>query len=114
MNALAERPPAIEDIAALARVRELTASGRARKLRKAARLSQGDIATALGTTLSAVSRWETGRTRVPRSHAALYSRILDELERQTISPPTNVGPEPASPSPTEIDKPIMAAGRVED
>jgi transcriptional regulator with XRE-family HTH domain len=60
----------------LSRVRELAASGEARRLRLGARLSQGEVAAACGTSPSAVSRWESGE-RVPRGRAAeKYAAII--------------------------------------
>ena len=80
MTTAATEAPTVEDILAISRVRDLTVTGRARALREAAHLSQGDIAAVCDTTISAVSRWEKGRTRVPRSRAVVYARILAELE----------------------------------
>lgn len=64
----------------LSRLRELAASGEARRLRLGARLSQAEIAGACGTSASAVSRWESGE-RVPRGHAAdRYAAIIVGLD----------------------------------
>jgi transcriptional regulator with XRE-family HTH domain len=63
----------------LRRVRDLVASGQAREIRVAARLSQSEIAEACGVVPSAVSRWEAGE-RLPRGRAAhAYARLLDSL-----------------------------------
>jgi DNA-binding transcriptional regulator YiaG len=74
--------PGLRGLEQLARVRELAASGRARELRLAARLSQTEIADACGVAPSLVSRWESGRRR-PRGRAAhIYVAILDAAERE--------------------------------
>jgi transcriptional regulator with XRE-family HTH domain len=66
-------PRAIEQ---LRQIRELADSGEARRLRIAARLSQGEIAAHCDTTPSAVSRWENGE-RVPRGRPARrYAAII--------------------------------------
>jgi DNA-binding transcriptional regulator YiaG len=71
-----------KDLELLTRVRELAASGEARRLRKAARLSQPEVAAACGTTPSAVSRWERGR-RTPRGAAARrYAAIIVGLAKR--------------------------------
>lgn len=50
-----------------------------RALRESAGLSQGDLATALGVTRSAVSRWEAGQ-REPRGvMVADYLKLLDRV-----------------------------------
>ena len=60
------------------------ASGRARKVRLAARLSQREFASALDVTAAAVSRWEAGN-RVPRGESAeRLGELLRELERAAI------------------------------
>jgi transcriptional regulator with XRE-family HTH domain len=52
-----------------------------RLIRERARLSQADVARAIGVTPSAVSRWESGVRLTPRSDAALarYVELLDRL-----------------------------------
>lgn len=55
------------------------ASGRGRTVRAAARLSQSDVARAVGATHAAVSAWECGR-RKPKGDLALrYGALLDAL-----------------------------------
>ncbi len=66
----------------LARARALIASGEARRIRRAARLSLADVAAAIPADLSAVGRWERGQ-RVPRGPAALqYAQLITRLRVQ--------------------------------
>jgi DNA-binding transcriptional regulator YiaG len=69
----------------LSRMRELAASGDARRLRIAARLSQAEIAEACGATASSVSRWESfdriPRGKAARRYAAIIVRLADEAGR---------------------------------
>jgi DNA-binding transcriptional regulator YiaG len=62
-------------------LRERTASGQAREIRMAARLTQSDIARSVGVHFSTLSRWESGE-RLPRGDAALrYGALLDRLAK---------------------------------
>jgi DNA-binding transcriptional regulator YiaG len=64
----------------LARVRWLTATGQARRIRERAHVSRGELARALGLTGPTVSRWEGGQ-RFPRGATAVaYLRLLDRLQ----------------------------------
>lgn len=63
----------------IARVRGLARSGRARAIRQQARLSQAEIAQAVGVHEATIARWESG-TRAPRGAAALrWGSLLREL-----------------------------------
>lgn len=68
----------------LAAMRAMTASGEARAVRVAARLSQAEVAAAALVSAAAISRWEAGR-RVPQGVAAVrYARVLRVLaDRET-------------------------------
>lgn len=71
----------LREVERLAKVRAACASGEARRIRQAARLSLADVAGAIGVDLTAISRWERGE-RSPRGAAALrYGELLDRLER---------------------------------
>jgi DNA-binding transcriptional regulator YiaG len=71
----------VNDAMALAQLRADVVSGRVREIRERARLSQPEIAQAIGTSATAVSQWEAGR-RLPRGPAALrYAALLDELDK---------------------------------
>lgn len=64
---------------ALARIREMCANGRAREIRKDARLALADVAAEVGMTPSNLQQWETGARR-PTGLAALdLLELLDEL-----------------------------------
>lgn len=70
----------VSDVLELARVRDAAVSGRAAELRIGARLTQGEIARAIGVSAAAVSRWESGE-RLPRGDAASrYAALLGALE----------------------------------
>ncbi len=65
----------------LARVRQQLASGEAREIRRKARVSQAEVAAAVGVTVAAVSRWESGSRCPGTDLAARYARVLDALQR---------------------------------
>jgi DNA-binding transcriptional regulator YiaG len=66
----------------LVRVRAAASSGEARRLREAAQLSIGEVASVCGVDQSTVWRWERG-ARSPRGPAALkYGDLIDSLRRQ--------------------------------
>ena len=73
----------VERILDLSRLRDAVISGRAREIREAAHITQGDVASVCGVTRGAVASWERGR-RVPqeRDAALRYLGLLDALERQ--------------------------------
>ena len=72
---------AANDAMVLARLRADVISGRVRQIRERARLSQPEIAQAIGTSATAVSQWEAGR-RIPRGPAELrYTALLVELDK---------------------------------
>jgi transcriptional regulator with XRE-family HTH domain len=59
----------LPDLADLADVRELFASGRAREIREEARIKQAEMARAIGVDPSTYCYWERG-SRVPHISAA--------------------------------------------
>lgn len=64
----------------LSYVRELAKSGRARELRRRARLSLAEVGAVTGVDQASVWRWETGR-RTPQGAPALrYETLLRSLE----------------------------------
>ena len=67
------------DLLFLTAARDLCASGRARRIRLAAGLSQAEIAAAVGVSSFAVSRWERGERRPYGPSGAAYGRLLRDL-----------------------------------
>ncbi len=65
----------------LARLRADVASGRAREIRELARLSQAEVAEAVGVTQPTVAAWEGGRRRPHGERAARYADLLARLEQ---------------------------------
>jgi DNA-binding transcriptional regulator YiaG len=60
-------------------LRALTTSGKARDIRVAARLTQGEVARSVGVHYSAISRWESGE-HLPTGESALrYAALLERL-----------------------------------
>jgi DNA-binding transcriptional regulator YiaG len=74
------------EVLAIAQLRADLVSGHARAIRKRARLSQADIARAVGVDQPTVARWETGR--VPRrDHAVRYAELLRQLDQMAQEVP---------------------------
>jgi DNA-binding transcriptional regulator YiaG len=69
----------VKQAIALAEVRELVASGEAAFRRRRSRLSEADVANAVGVTAAAVSRWENGQRFPTGAPALVYGRLLKEL-----------------------------------
>ena len=69
-------------IVELARVRRLTRTGEARRIRLRYGLSLTEIANAVGVSPGAISRWEHGQRRPTGDHALVYADLLDQLERE--------------------------------
>lgn len=59
--------------------REAAASGRGERIRRAAELTQADIARAVGVQPAAVSHWETGLRRPLGPAAVRYALTLREI-----------------------------------
>jgi len=70
-----------EEAVMLARLRADTASGRAREIRKRARLSQSEVAAAVGVTQPTVGAWEAGRMMPHGKAAAAYAALLERLAK---------------------------------
>jgi transcriptional regulator with XRE-family HTH domain len=69
------------EVVAVSTARHAASGGRLRELRESSKLSQADIARALGVTESTVSRWEAGIRRPAREEALRLAALLDVLER---------------------------------
>jgi transcriptional regulator with XRE-family HTH domain len=73
-----EAPP-LADTLLIVEARDAAASGRGRRLRQAAGLSQPELAAAVGVSTPLVSRWEAGARR-PRGNSAIrYAQLLRAL-----------------------------------
>jgi transcriptional regulator with XRE-family HTH domain len=72
---------AIDEALAVAQMRADLRSGRARAIRERARLSQADVARALGTDAPTVSRWESGQCPPRRKYALALAQLLWELDQ---------------------------------
>jgi transcriptional regulator with XRE-family HTH domain len=70
------------DVALIAQVRADLKSGRARELRKAAGIHQGEVAAVVGVSRVAVSQWEAGAASPTTGHALAYGRLLQTLARR--------------------------------
>lgn len=71
---------ATAELVSLAAVRDATRTGRAKRLREDAGLSQSEVARAIRVSQACLSRWESGH-RAPRGRAALrYARLLAQLK----------------------------------
>lgn len=80
---------------AIAQVRSWLVTGRAREIRERARLSQAEVARAVGTDGPQVSRWEAGKG-TPRDRGqvlrlAMLLRELDGISRAEASPESGPG-----------------------
>lgn len=70
----------------IARVRRMLVDGSARQHREQARITQTEVAAALGVTPATVSRWESGE-RTPTTRLALaYAGLLELLEHDEAVP----------------------------
>lgn len=68
----------------LSAVRRRAASGEARTIRQAARLTLEDVGSAIGTHHTTVARWERGE-RTPTGTAAIkYGQLLDRLSASLV------------------------------
>lgn len=67
------------DLETLAVLRERVASGAVRRIREGAGISRTELASTVGVSLGALTKWEL-RMRVPTGPAALrYARALERL-----------------------------------
>jgi transcriptional regulator with XRE-family HTH domain len=81
-----------EAVLSLVELRAAIASGRVREIRQKARLSQAELAKALGVTPAAVSRWES-RQRQPKGEAAeRLAHLLPLLASAVNEPPKSASP----------------------
>jgi transcriptional regulator with XRE-family HTH domain len=67
------------DLVRLAEVRQLAASGEAKRLREAADLSLSEVAQECEADIATVWRWEKGLRRPRGMPAMRYGRLLERL-----------------------------------
>lgn len=67
-------------IASLVEAREAVETGRGRELRELARLSQVEVAGAVGVAPPTVNRWENRRCLPRGRNAARYAEVLRDIE----------------------------------
>ncbi|MFI9082093.1 telomere-associated protein Tap [Streptomyces sioyaensis] len=93
---------------------DLPSPAERKRLRKAAGLSQAQVATALGARREAVGNWEAGRTEPRPPKRAAYARLLEGLAaRFPATPPAKADPAapaafsgaPAAPQPATAAAP---------
>ncbi|MGA5699624.1 telomere-associated protein Tap [Peterkaempfera bronchialis] len=68
------------------------------RLRKAARLTQGDVAQALQVRRETVVAWESGRTEPRQPKRGAYARLLEGLAARFPAPVRPSGPSAAAPA----------------
>lgn len=68
------------EILLVARARHLAKSGEGARIRAAADLSLGEVATAIGVSVPALWRWEHGERSPRGERAAAWARLLSELQ----------------------------------
>jgi hypothetical protein len=82
-----------------------------RELRRAARLSQVQVAEAVGVSRETVSAWETGRWEPTGEGRARYRRLLTGLQTRlapSVRPPAPPAPSAQEPAPTPLPAPPTA------
>ncbi len=77
------RRSAVRDLVLAARTKHMLRTGRAAEIRRAAGVSQRDIAEVLGVTPQSVCHWENGRWFPSRAVLSQYGALLLELEQVT-------------------------------
>jgi transcriptional regulator with XRE-family HTH domain len=70
-----------KEVVAVSDTRHAAVDGRLRAVRLKAKLSQADIARAIGVTEATVSRWEAGVRRPRREEAIRLAALLEVLEK---------------------------------
>lgn len=74
-------------------------------LRRAARLSQAQVAQAVGVSRETISAWETGRWEPTGTTRTRYQRLLDGLRTRLGTPTPTPTPTAAPPDPTALTRP---------
>lgn len=75
-----------DELIAKARVRNTVPEPAVRRLlRKRARLTQAEVAAAVGVTQAAVARWEKGDRNPNARFAPVYVNLLDRIAAEVIA-----------------------------
>ncbi|MFI7628436.1 helix-turn-helix domain-containing protein [Microbispora rosea] len=74
-------PASPEDLARIADVRAMCASGEARRIREMARVTLREVAAAIGVDHKTIVGWETGRTTCVSPYALAYADALNAMAR---------------------------------
>ena len=69
----------VDGVVAIAKARQLAASGTGRMIRRSAGLSLAQVGDACGVNRSAVCRWESGNRRPSGTAAIAYTQLLTRL-----------------------------------
>lgn len=78
-------PEERQHLADIEGARDLLSSGKARRIREAAGLSQADLGALCGTVQSRVQTWETARCKPTGPVGAAYVRLIQELAHNISS-----------------------------
>lgn len=72
-----------QDVLRLSAARTYAESGVGRAIRKAAKVSMSEVASAVGVSEPTVWRWEEGRTRPRGAPAVRWAALLADLQKLT-------------------------------
>jgi transcriptional regulator with XRE-family HTH domain len=70
-----------EELCLLTEVRDAARSGRARRIRELAGVTQAELGTAVGVDGSTIHRWERGSRRPSGAPALAYAKALKTLSK---------------------------------
>jgi transcriptional regulator with XRE-family HTH domain len=70
-----------EELLMLTEARDAARSGRARRIRELAGITQAELGTAVGVDGSTIHRWEHGTRRPSGAPALAYARALQTLSK---------------------------------
>ncbi|MGO8684487.1 MAG: helix-turn-helix domain-containing protein [Thermoleophilia bacterium] len=82
----------VEEMARLAQLRRLLASGEAERVRIAAGVNRAEAAKTCGVQAVTLIRWETGRTTPKTRRALAYLHLLEMLSDAALNPRETSGP----------------------
>ncbi|MEV4928066.1 telomere-associated protein Tap [Streptomyces roseoverticillatus] len=99
---------AIDALLAQAAGADLPPPEERKRLRTAAKLTQAQVATALGVRRESVAGWEAGRMEPRQPHRAQYARLLSGLAAVRPLTPAPVEAPAAAPAPPAAPRPAKA------